>query len=255
MVLCLIFAAAMTCRAQAGRPPAGAARPDLLNKAEELFVLANQARAAAGEKPLHWDPALTNAALAHCRLMAEKGPIEHQYAGELGVEARAAKAGAHFSLIAENIAIGTSPAGIQHGWMNSPGHRANLLNPQEDRLGVAVVRARGMLYAVEDFSRAEPVLSRRQVEMVISRLVAARGVTMLASNRAARAYCATGNVPENASPPSFLVKWQGPNLTALPPPLLSRLASGHYHGAEVGSCAPQGAKGSFTVYRVAVLLY
>ena len=244
----------MACAAQENARSASA-RPDLLNESEELFVLTNRARAAAGEKPLHWDPALTDAALAHCRLMAKKGPIEHRYPGELNIGERAAKAGAHFSLIAENVAIGNSAAEIQHGWMNSAGHRANLLNPSLDRLGVAVVKARGILYAVEDFSRAEPVLTRSQVEMVISRLVAAHGVTLLASDRAAQAFCATGNMPKNAQPPKFLVKWQGPDLTVLPQALASQLASRQYNAAEVGSCAPHAVNGSFTVYRVAVLLY
>ncbi len=253
--MCLILAAPLAHGVQADSSAAGAVRPDLLNEAQALFVLANRARAAAGVKPLNWDPALTDAALAHCRLMAEKGPIEHQYAGEPDLQTRAAKAGAHFSLIAENIAIGASPAEIQRGWMNSPGHRANLLNPNVDRLGVAVVEARGVLYAVEDFSQAVPVLTRRQVEIVISRLVAVSGIKILADTKAARTYCAAGNVPQGGMEPSFLIKWQGPSLTTLPQSLASRLASGQYHQAEVGSCAPQGAKGSFTVYRVAVLLY
>ncbi len=255
LVLCLALAAPMARAAQADGSAQNAARPDLLNDAEQLFVLANRARAAAGVKPLNWDPALTNAALAHCRLMAIKGPIEHQYPGELGIEARTAKAGAHFSLIAENLAVGTSPAEIQDEWMKSAGHRANLLNPREDRLGVAVVEARGVLYVVEDFSRAEPVLTRSQVEIVISRLVEMSGITILAGNEAARTYCATGNAPKDKMLPSFLITWQGPSLTELPKALAAQLASGEYHQAEVGSCAPQDVKGSFTVYRVAVLLY
>ena len=254
-MLCLTLAAGMACGAQEGGSAQNAAQPDLLNDAEQLFVLANRARATAGVKALNWDPGLTEAALAHCRLMAVKGPIEHQYPGELDLQARAAKAGAHFSLIAENIAIGTTPAEIQDEWMHSAGHRANLLNGNENRLGVAVVEARGVLYAVEDFSTAEPVLTRSQVEIVISRLVGVSGITILANNKAARAYCATGNTPEDGMEPSFLIKWQGPSLTELPKALASRLASGQYHEAEVGSCAPQDAQGSFTVYRVAVLLY
>jgi Cysteine-rich secretory protein family len=254
-MLCLALAAPMAHAAQAESTAPGAAPPDLLNEAEDLFELANQARAAAGVKPLSWDPALTDAALAHCRLMAEKGPIAHQYAGELDLQTRAAKAGAHFSLIAENVAIGASPEEIQHGWMNSPGHRANLLNPDVNRLGVAVVQARGVLYAVEDFSQAVPVLTHRQVEIVVSRLVAARGITILADNKAARTYCATGNAPPDGRAPSLMISWQGSNLTALPSSLASPLASGHYHQAEVGSCAPQGVKESFTAFRVAVLLY
>lgn len=260
ILLCVALAAALACGAQEGGAQeggsgAGAERPDMLNEAEDLFVLANRARAAAGVKELNWDPALTDAALTHCRLMAEKGPIEHQYAGELDLQTRAAKAGAHFSLIAENVGVGTTPAAIHDEWLNSAGHRANLLNPNVNRLGVAVVEARGVLYAVEDFSQAEPVLTPSQVEIVISRLVGVSGITIMASNKGARAYCAGASVPASSRQPSFLIKWQGPDLTQLPQALASRLASGQFHEAEVGSCAPQGAKESFTVYRVAVLLY
>ena len=38
--------------------------------------------------------------------------------------------------------------------MHSPGHRSNLLSPDVDHVGVAVVAARGVLYAVADYSRA-----------------------------------------------------------------------------------------------------
>ena len=43
------------------------------------------------------------------------------------------------------------------------GHRANLLSPEVDRVGVAVVAARGVLYAVADFSRAVEELGAAQV--------------------------------------------------------------------------------------------
>jgi hypothetical protein len=112
-----------------------------------------------------------------------------------------------------------------------------------------------VLYAVEDFSQAVPVLSRSQVEIVVSRLVGVGGIAVLADNAAARAYCAGSALPTGARQPSLLVKWQGPDLTQLPKGLAAQLASGQFHQAEVGSCAPQGAQSSFTVYRVAVLLY
>ena len=66
---------------------------------------------------------------------------------------RAGQAGAHFSLIEENVAVGPTPAAIHDGWMHSPGHRTNLLNPEVDRVGIAVVASRGELYAVADYAR------------------------------------------------------------------------------------------------------
>jgi hypothetical protein len=41
----------------------------------------------------------------------------------------------------------------------------------------------------------------------------------------------------------------------LPEALVKRLASGSYHQAAVGSCPARGTEGSFTLYRLAVLLY
>jgi hypothetical protein len=49
--------------------------------------------------------------------------------------------------------------------------------------------------------------------------------------------------------------WQESDLTHLPQQLQDRIASGHYRQAAVGSCPAQDVEGSFTAYRVAVLLY
>jgi hypothetical protein len=51
------------------------------------------------------------------------------------------------------------------------------------------------------------------------------------------------------------MRWQNAELTHLPQALTSRLASGAFREAAVGSCPPQGQQGPFTAYRVAVLLY
>src|SRR3954447_4167864 len=110
-------------------------------KAEQLFAMANATRAQEGRGRLVWDEALAEAALKHCMRMAAEGPIAHRYGGEPDLTARAADAGAHFSLIEENIAVGSYPATIHQGWLNSPGHRANLLKPDIDHVGIAVVAA------------------------------------------------------------------------------------------------------------------
>src|ERR1035437_6481251 len=74
-------------------------------EAWQIVLLANQARAQAGARPLKWDAALAAAARQHCLLMAANRSISHQYAGEPDVSARAKQSGAHFSLIEENVAI------------------------------------------------------------------------------------------------------------------------------------------------------
>lgn len=223
-------------------------------QAWELFVRANQSRADAGAAPLKWDSALATAARQHCLRMAAEGPISHQYAGEAGISERAARAGAHFSLIEENVAIGPDPATIHSEWMHSPGHRANLLNPAVDRVGLAVVASRDGLYAVADYERAVPVLSPAQVETTVASLM--HGITILHDASAARAACSMDEgLPASGARPRFIMRWQGADLTRLPKELAAKLASGQYHQASVGSCPPRGQQDAFTAYRIAVLLY
>ena len=238
-------------------------RTPQLAKAEQLFALANQTRAQEGRGRLVWDQALADAAMKHCMRMAAEGPISHRYSGEPDLTARAGEAGAHFSLIEENIAVGSYPASIHQAWLNSPGHRANLLNADIDRVGIAVVAAQGVLFAVADYARAVPVLSPSEVESTVARLVRARGIPVRRDAAKARAACRLdhGLPPPSAGSdfhndmPHFVMRWQDSNLDQLPSRLLESIASGQYRQAEVGSCPARDAEGAFTVYRVAVLLY
>jgi hypothetical protein len=225
--------------------------------AEQLLAMANQARAENGAGRLAWDPALAAAALYHCRRMVAEGPIAHRYGGEPDLAARAEQAGAHFSLIEENVAVGPTAAMIHEEWMNSPGHRTNLLSPEVDRVGLAVVASRGVLYAVADYERAVESLSASQVESRVASLIRVSGISILADTQPARAACATdeGAPRSSGARPGFIMRWQDSELERLPQPLTERLASGQYHRAAVGSCPAQGQSGSFTAYRVAVLLY
>jgi len=221
--------------------------------AQQLFTLANQARAAAGVRLLKWDSALAASALLHCERMAAEGPIAHQYGGEPELQVRAQKAGVHFSLIEENVALGSSSAAIHQGWLNSPGHRANLLSPQVDSVGIAVVSGRGVLYAVADYARDVPVLTREEVEATVAGLIRPSGLLIVRDPADARAYCATGS--HHSGYTAFLMVWENPDISGLPQDLANRVASGRYQSAVVGACAPQDSESGFTSYRVAVILY
>lgn len=224
-------------------------------EAWQIVQLANQARAALGAGPLQWDPALGTAARQHCLRMAAEGPISHQYSGEPDVEHRAGQAGAHFSLIEENVAFGQTPAEIHSAWMHSPDHRSNLLNPDVNRVGVAIVAGRKGLYAVADYEREVPMLSRAQVESSIVGLLRDRGVKVLQDSGDARTACARGNKPDSGRRPGFFMLWQGADVNQLPGALTDRISTGRYRQAEVGSCPAQVAGNTFSAYRVAVLLY
>jgi hypothetical protein len=256
LVLCLMLVGTMGgASAQMAQQRAGQVMPA---QAEQLFALANEARGAAGAGPLKWDGTLAAAARQHCLRMAAEGPIAHRYGGEPDLSERAGQAGAHFSLIEENVAVGPTPPVIHDEWMHSAGHRSNLLNPAVDRVGVAVVASRGELYAVADYAQGVAVLTQTQVEGRIARLMRGSGVSIVGDSVDARAACTT-NRGLPSSPGGlrarFVMRWQDADLTRLPQALADRLASGQYRQAAVGSCPAQGVEGQFTAYRVAVLLY
>jgi len=252
-IICLGFG--VTCRAARGQESAGQV---IALPAQQLLALANRARAQAGVGPLTWDDALANAARDHCLRMAAEGPIAHRYGGEDDLSTRAGKAGARFDLIEENVAIGPDAGQIHDEWMHSPGHRANLLNADVNRVGIAVVAARGVLYATADYARGVKKLDQEEVEARVANLVQVSGVTILSNHEQARAACASSgrlSVTPGKLTPGFMMQWQDSELKQLPQPLTEKLASGQYHRAAIGSCPAKDVEGDFTVYRVAVLLY
>lgn len=227
-----------------------------------LMDMANQSRAEAGLQPLRWDAGLAAAARAHAEWMVREGPISHRYGGEEDLPERAAKAGARFSLIEENIAVGPSPAQIHDGWMHSQGHHDNLLNAQINRIGVALVSAKGVLYAVADYAQGVDSQTREEVEASVGKVVAGRGVALTSDAVGARWYCAQeGNSAGGAGGAKkarFLMRWQSAEITKLPPELEKALGSGQFTEASVGACEPKvsgAGRPIFSGYRVAVLLY
>ncbi len=238
-----------------GQQTAGELTP---SAAEQLMALANASRAEAGLGRLAWDESLAAAARAHCLRMAAEGPIAHRYGGEDSLSDRAAKVGARFDLIEENVAVGPNPATIHQEWMQSPGHRANLLSPDVNRVGIAVVAVRGVLYATADYARSVEKLTQTQVEARVTQLIRVSGVQVRSNAAQARAACSLDHgLPTAQGGPqaTFVVRWQDSDLGHLPGSLTEKLASGQYHLASVGSCPAQNVEGSFTAYRVAVLLY
>ncbi|MFE6409190.1 CAP domain-containing protein [Streptomyces sp. NPDC057837] len=99
--------------------------------------LTNRARTRAGLPPLAVDPLLTAAARAHSADMVARAFYAHTAPDGSRPGDRAAAAGSTLRAIGENIACGQrSPADVVEGWMNSPGHRANILRPEFTRIGI-----------------------------------------------------------------------------------------------------------------------
>ncbi|MEU6253960.1 CAP domain-containing protein [Streptomyces sp. NPDC047043] len=110
---------------------------DLARTAAEVVDLTNRERARAGLRPLAADPHLTTAAQAHSADMVARAFYSHTSPEGSQPWDRAAAAGARRRSIGENIACGQrSPAEVVDGWMNSPGHRANILKADFTHIGI-----------------------------------------------------------------------------------------------------------------------
>jgi uncharacterized protein YkwD len=234
------------------QPPALAQSPAELI----LLQLANQARSEHNLQPLRWNDNLAHAAHSHLQwVLRDPNDLLHQYPGEPDLLARGAQSGARFGTIAENIGgRGENPAALQQIWMTTPTHRANLLDPNLNVVGVAVTPGPGgLLYAVEDFAHDVPSLSPSTVEQTVQKLLQAKGIAPAESNEDARKTCtmaqgAAGNA-------KLVIQWDGSDISQLPDTLLQQLSKIKYTTAAVGACPGSQPNQQFTTYHVAVLLY
>lgn len=133
--------------------------PDVADAAqpfrERVIELTNTERQAQNLAPLSENSALTAAAQAHADWMASSGCFGHVCPDEPVVGARVLQAGYQWSWWAENIAFGyPTPEKVVDGWMNSPGHRANILNPNLREIGIGAILDGMRSYWVQDFGAA-----------------------------------------------------------------------------------------------------
>lgn len=223
-------------------------------RARQIFELTNRDRVNHDLPALRWDASLAAAAQVHAERMAAENSLSHQYPGEKDLSARAAVAGAHFQAIAENIATGYSDQAIEEEWMNSIAHRANILDPRTNSLGVGAVAKGGIIYAVEDFEEAAEALSVAQVESRVGMLLRGKNIDPSGSRDVAVLACSSaGGFP--AVDGKLMVRFDTPDLSRLPSQVAAQLQSGNYHRAAVAACSPGGENGGFTIYRVAIVLY
>ncbi|WP_246063250.1 CAP domain-containing protein [Blastococcus colisei] len=128
--------------APAPAPVAAAAVPASGGVEDQVLALVNTERAAAGCGPVSADAGLTAVARAHSEDMRDRGFFDHVNLDGLDPFDRADRAGV--SARAENIARGQqSAAEVMTSWMNSSGHRANILDCGLTRLGVGVAQGGG----------------------------------------------------------------------------------------------------------------
>ena len=124
-------------------PVARAAVPAAPTAEGAVLALVNQARAGAGCGALTADPALAAVARAHSADMRDRDYFSHTSPEGLSPFDRAEQAGIDYAR-AENIAFGQADAtAVMEAWLESPGHRANILDCKLTKLGVGVAEGSG----------------------------------------------------------------------------------------------------------------
>jgi uncharacterized protein YkwD len=117
---------------------AGAAE---LKPQDELLAAINTFRLSQGLRPLVRSGALERAAKDHSADLARWGQLDHRGSDGADLRERLTRAGYAFSLAAENLAYGqtTAQETLAH-WLQSPGHRRNLLLEDVREAGVGYAR-------------------------------------------------------------------------------------------------------------------
>jgi uncharacterized protein YkwD len=117
----------------------------------QMLELVNGERVSAGLKPLAPDAELTEVARQHSVDMFARGYFAHVTPEGLSPFDRMAAAGVKFKTAGENLALAPTLRIAHTGLMNSPGHRANILQPAFGRLGIGIVDGgrRGLMVSQE----------------------------------------------------------------------------------------------------------
>lgn len=106
---------------------------------DQVVSLVNAERAKAGCGPLTANSTLNRAAQGHSDDMAARDYFDHTNPDGDGPGERVTAAGYPWSTYGENIAMGQStPEQVMEAWMNSPGHRANILNCDFKEIGIGI---------------------------------------------------------------------------------------------------------------------
>ena len=127
-----------------------------LNEFEQRVVdLVNKERQAAGLAPLKVNVKLSELARVKAAYMRDNNYFSHNSPVHGSPFDMMKAFGINYTAAGENIAKGQqSPESVMKAWMNSSGHRANILNSKYDQIGVGFVKdSRGNTYWVQEFMK------------------------------------------------------------------------------------------------------
>lgn len=123
-------------------PPTTAAPAPAPSQIQQVVTITNQRRAEAGRAPLSMNNLLNSAAQAHSNDQAAMNRMTHTGSDGSNAGQRISRTGYRWRAWGENVAYGYRDAAtVMNAWMNSSGHRANILNGNFTEIGVGLAYA------------------------------------------------------------------------------------------------------------------
>jgi hypothetical protein len=233
---------------------------------KQLFDLVNRERERAGVSKLEWNDNLARAALRHSQLLDEHQDLSHQFAGEPSLQERVGVTGARFNSVAENVAEAPEVAVAHKSLMESPGHRANILNPDYNAIGISIVQHGQELYVTQDFAHILVSYSEKQFrDAVVTSFNKARrarglrqvGVVIDAQLR--NAACAqdmnTNRMIQGLPGAAMLLVFSLSEPGALPDDLRKAAADKTLERMNIGVCLQTGGSNGFSKFWVVAAFY
>lgn len=141
-----------SCTTTTAPAPAPSTRLDI---SAECVRMVNSERAARGIGPVSVDLKITYAAETHSRYQASISTMTHLSANGAKAGTRLYNVGYNWSTYGENVAAGQQTCtSVMSAWMNSSGHRANILNPNFVHIGIgAMANGSGVVYWTMDLGK------------------------------------------------------------------------------------------------------
>jgi uncharacterized protein YkwD len=137
---------------RAGQTAGDPGSPQPSKEATLILEMINAERMKVKSQPYQLNPLLTRAAQGHSVNMAKQRQLTHKLEDK-SVGARVRAAGYSYTAVAENITRGFPPKQVVGVWMNSKGHRGNLLATRYTDIGIGIAEdAAGMRYYTAVFA-------------------------------------------------------------------------------------------------------
>lgn len=236
------------------------------SREQKLFDLVNKERERAGLPKLEWDPRLAEAARTHTQLMAGNDELSHQFSKEPSLLKRAGASGAHFDHVAENVASASSVSEVHQALMDSDHHRENILDPDYNAVGIAIVEEGKQLWVTQDFARTITLRSDAQIsdEVVaaVNHLRQAHGLARIdvrhdpqLKKQACSQDPDAGKVKSDYSAASELVIFTTTDARKLPDTMKNAALNKTVRRVDLGVCFEPGDSSGFSKYWVVAAFY